>query len=79
MTRRPPPSNQGIRRITDDGWERQFDLDAWARSFYLLGQIYERRGDNAWARAQYARFVDLWRDGDLERGWVADAQTKLAR
>lgn len=29
--------------------------------------------------AQYARFVDLWRDGDLERGWVADAQTKLAR
>ncbi len=26
-------------------YERVFDLDAYARSFYLLGGIYERRGD----------------------------------
>ncbi len=60
-------------------YERLFALEAWARSFYLLGQIYERRGDTARARDQFARFVDLWRDGDLEPGWVADAQKKIAR
>jgi tetratricopeptide (TPR) repeat protein len=61
------------------GHERAFAMDAWARSFFLLGQIYERRGDAARARAQYTRFLELWRDGDLERGWVAEAQKKLAR
>ena len=59
------------------GYERVFAMEAWARSFYLLGQIYERRGDTARAREQYARFLDLWRDGDLERGWIAEAEKKL--
>ena len=61
------------------GHERVFDLEAYTRSFYLLGGIYERRGDSARAREQYARFVDLWRDGDMERGWVAEAQKKMTR
>ncbi len=56
--------------------ERLWAADAWARSSYLLGQIYERRGEAARARDQYARFLDLWREGDLERGWVADALKK---
>jgi tetratricopeptide (TPR) repeat protein len=56
-----------------------FDTDAYARSHFLLAQIYERRKDAAKARDQYARFLDLWRDGDLERGWVADAQKKVGR
>jgi tetratricopeptide (TPR) repeat protein len=60
------------------GHERQFAMEAYARSFFLLGQIYERRGDSARAREQYARFLDLWRDGDLEREWVAEAQKKLS-
>jgi tetratricopeptide (TPR) repeat protein len=60
-------------------YERTFDLDAYARSFYLLGQIYERRNDATRAREQYARFLDLWRDGDMERGWVADARKKVGR
>jgi len=61
------------------GYERGFDMDPYARSFYLLGQLYERRGEAVRAREQYARFLDLWRDGDLERAWIADAQKKLAR
>jgi len=61
------------------GHERIFAMDAYARSFFLLAQIHERRGDTVRAREQYARFVDLWRDGDLERGWVAEAQKKLAK
>ena len=61
------------------GWERVFDMEPYARSFYLLAQIYERRGEAARAREQYARFLSLWRDGDLERGWVAEAEKKVGR
>jgi eukaryotic-like serine/threonine-protein kinase len=53
--------------------------DVYGRSFYLLGQIYEREGEGARARDQYRRFVDLWGEGDMERGWVEDAQARLAR
>ena len=59
------------------GHERAFAMDVWGRSFFLLGHIYERRGDSPRAREQYSRFVELWRDGDLERGWVAEAQNKV--
>ena len=54
-------------------------MDAYVRSFFLLGQIYERRGDAAKAREQYVRFLDLWRDGDLERGWIGETEKKVAR
>ncbi|HEX6322543.1 MAG TPA: FlgO family outer membrane protein [Vicinamibacterales bacterium] len=53
--------------------------DAYGRSFYLLGQIYERTDDRAKAQDQYRRFVDLWGDGDMERAWVEDAKARLAR
>jgi TolB-like protein/tetratricopeptide (TPR) repeat protein len=59
------------------GHERVFGMEAYARSFFLLGQILERRGDAAGARRQYAHFLDLWRDGDLEREWVQEAEKKL--
>jgi tetratricopeptide (TPR) repeat protein len=58
------------------GHERSYAIEPYMRSFFLLGQIYERQG-NAKARDQYARFLEYWRDGDLERGWVADAERKL--
>ena len=59
------------------GHERWAAMEAWARSFYLLGGIYEREGNTGRAREQYARFLDLWRHGDLERGWIAEAEKKL--
>jgi tetratricopeptide (TPR) repeat protein/TolB-like protein len=61
------------------GHERVWAMEVYARSFFLLAQIQERRGDAVKARQQYARFLDLWRDGDLERGWIAEAQNKLSR
>ena len=60
-------------------FERVFSPDGYARSFFLLGQIYDRAGDDTRARRQYARFLDLWRDGDLERGWVEEAERKVGR
>ncbi len=61
------------------GYERIFAMEPYARSFFLLGQIYERRGEAERARQQYGQFVAHWKDGDLERGWIAEAQQKLAR
>jgi serine/threonine protein kinase/tetratricopeptide (TPR) repeat protein len=58
---------------------RAHDMDAWVRSLYLLGQLYEQRGDQDRARQHYARFVTLWGDGEMERAWVADARRKLGR
>jgi tetratricopeptide (TPR) repeat protein len=57
--------------------ERALNPEAWVRSFYLLGDLYEARGDAERARQQYRRFVDLWGDGELERGWVARARGKV--
>jgi hypothetical protein len=59
------------------GHERVVAMEAYGRSFFLLGQIHERRGDAARAREQYARFLDLWKDGDLERAWVTEAEKKV--
>jgi hypothetical protein len=60
------------------GQERIFRMDSYVRSFFLLAQIHERRGDSAAARAQYTRFLGFWRGGDLEPGWVAEAEKKVA-
>ena len=60
------------------GQERVFRMDSYARSFFLLAQIHERRGDAAAARAHYTRFLGLWRGGDLEPAWVAEAEKKVA-
>jgi tetratricopeptide (TPR) repeat protein/TolB-like protein/predicted Ser/Thr protein kinase len=58
-------------------YDRAFAVDGWGRSFFLLGQIYERQGDTARARAQYAKFLELWGDGDLARDRIAQARQKL--
>ncbi|MBA2301344.1 MAG: protein kinase [Acidobacteria bacterium] len=60
-------------------YERTFGMEAWARSFFLLGQLYERRGDQERAQQQYTRFVELWGGGDLQRDWVSEAQNKIGR
>ena len=61
------------------GHERLSDLDAYARSFYLLGQAYTRLGETDKARAQYQRFLDFRGDGELDAEWVADARRAAGR
>ena len=48
------------------------------RSFYFLGQIYDKQGHRDKARDSYRKFVEFWKDGDIDRDKVADAQQKLA-
>ena len=56
------------------------DLSYLPPSRLRLAALYERRGDVPKARAEYLRFLDLWRDCDPDaRDMLADAQRKAAR
>ena len=48
----------------------------YVRSFYFLGQIREQQGDEQEAQANYRRFVEFWREGDLDRRQVQALESK---
>ncbi|HUE85312.1 MAG TPA: hypothetical protein VMO26_04475 [Vicinamibacterales bacterium] len=51
--------------------------ELYVRSFYQLGRRYEANGDTAKAVDAYRRFVGYWRNGDMDRERVAEAERKL--
>ena len=63
-----------LRRIVESTSERLTWPVPYVRSLYWLGQIHEKRGEVDAARGLYERFYGLWKDGDLDRDWVAYAQ-----
>jgi hypothetical protein len=48
------------------------------RSFYFLGQLAEQSGDHEAARRYYTKFAQHWKNGDMDRARVAEAQRKSA-
>jgi tetratricopeptide (TPR) repeat protein len=36
----------------------------YAHSFYMLGKIYEQKGEKSKARADYQKFLEIWKDAD---------------
>ena len=67
-----------FQRIVESGVQRAGSPVEFVRSLYFLGQISEKQGDRDKARDYYRRFVEYWKNGDLDRERVADAQKKLA-
>jgi tetratricopeptide (TPR) repeat protein len=52
--------------------------DVYAKSFYMLGKIYEEQGDIDKAIEHYKKFLDLWKDADPGIAEVEDARNRLA-
>ena len=65
-------------RIVSSGAQRAFTPIEFVRSFYYLGQINEKQGNRDKARDFYRKFLEYWKDGDIDRDKIADAQKKLA-
>jgi tetratricopeptide (TPR) repeat protein/tRNA A-37 threonylcarbamoyl transferase component Bud32 len=51
--------------------------DIYAKSFYMLGRIFEQTGDRVKARENYRKFLDLWKDTDPGQPEVEDASNRL--
>jgi serine/threonine protein kinase/Tfp pilus assembly protein PilF len=56
---------------------RIFYGDIYAKSFYMLGKIYEQKGWKGKAIEQYEKFLDLWKDADPGIAEVEDAKKRL--
>jgi tetratricopeptide (TPR) repeat protein len=52
--------------------------DIYARSFYMLGKIYEQKGWKGKAIEHYEKFLDLWKDADPGMAEVEDARKRVA-
>jgi serine/threonine protein kinase/Tfp pilus assembly protein PilF len=51
--------------------------DIYAKSFYMLGKIYEEQGYTAKAIEHYEKFLDLWKEADPRIAAVEDARERL--
>ena len=49
------------------------------RSFYLMGQIYEKLNDSKSAMQSYQKLLDLWKDADKNIPELIDTKKRLAR
>jgi serine/threonine protein kinase/predicted Zn-dependent protease len=52
--------------------------DIYAKSFYMLGKIYEQQGNKGKAIEHYEKFLNLWKDADPGIAEVEDAKKRLA-
>lgn len=52
--------------------------DIYAKSFYMLGKIYEQQGKKTKALEHYEKFLALWKDADPGIAEVENAKKRLA-
>jgi tetratricopeptide (TPR) repeat protein len=51
----------------------------YSKSFYLLGQIYEKKREEKLAIENYIRFLELWKDADEDLPELNDAKERLEK
>jgi tetratricopeptide (TPR) repeat protein len=65
-------------KITSLSSGRIYYGDIYAKSFYMLGKIYEQKGWKGKAIEHYEKFLDLWKDADADIPEAEDARKRLA-
>ncbi len=65
------------KRLASLTFSRIWDGDVYAKSFYMMGMIYQRMGRKAKAAENYGRFLELWKDADVGIPEVSDAKKRL--
>jgi serine/threonine protein kinase/predicted Zn-dependent protease len=71
-------AQENFERIHSLALGRLDDGDFYAKSFYMLGKIFEQLGKKAKAIEHYEKFLDLWKDADPGIAEVEDARKRLA-
>jgi tetratricopeptide (TPR) repeat protein len=64
-------------RITSLITGRRSHGDIYAKSFYMLGRIYEQQGNKTEAIEHYEKFLDLWKDADPGMAEIEDAKKRV--
>ena len=55
---------------------RRFNPIEYVRGLYYTAQAHEKSGEQAKAREHYAKFLNYWKDGDIDRDKIQDAINK---
>jgi serine/threonine protein kinase/predicted Zn-dependent protease len=74
----PDKAQEQYEKITRLTLGRMDDGEAYAKSYYRLGTIYEQKGERVKAGENYKKFLDLWKDADPGLPEVEDARKRLA-
>jgi len=71
---------EAIREVRNaQNYYGRFHSHIYPASFYLLGKIYEKKGDNQLAIQNYEKLLDLWKDADKDLPDLVDAKKRLAK
>ena len=66
-------------KITNLTWGRLRFGDIYARAFYWLGKIYQRKAIREKAAENYLRFLKIWEKSDPDLAETADAREQLRK
>ncbi len=73
-----PKAQEKYERVISLHFGRLGDGDLYANSIYMLGKIYEQKGEKAKALEHYGQFLELWKNADPGIVEVEDAQKRAA-
>jgi serine/threonine protein kinase/Tfp pilus assembly protein PilF len=71
-------ARQEYERVISLATGRQASGDLYAKSFYMLGKIYQQQENKGKAIENYEKFLDLWKNADPGLPEVEDARKRLA-
>ncbi|TDI95641.1 MAG: tetratricopeptide repeat protein [Caldithrix sp.] len=71
---------EAIREVRNaQNYYDEFHAHIYPNSFYLLGKIYDKKGDPQLAIQNYEKFLDLWEDADKDLPDLIDAKKRFAK